>query len=84
MVLSIWRKQPKTVPTDKIIPLRVWDDSPSLRYMAFDFTMQFNDVLDPSKLEAGLDQLLDTGEWRQLGARLRANVRDIDLTCRMS
>lgn len=52
--------------------------------MAFDFTMQFNDVLDPSKLEAGLDQLLDTGEWRQLGARLRANVRDIDLTCRMS
>lgn len=78
MVLSsIWRKQPKTVPTDKIIPLRPWDDAPFLRYLGFDFTMQFNDVLDPSKLEAGLARLIDTGEWKQLGARLRVNVRII-------
>jgi len=80
MVLSsISRKQPKTVPTDKIIPLRAWDDAPFLRYLGFDFTMQFNDVLDPSKLQAGLARLIDTGEWRQLGARLRVNVRDIQI-----
>ena len=76
MVLStIWRKQPKTVSTDKIIPLRAWDNTPSFRYIGFDFTLQFNDVLDPSKLEAGLARLVETGEWRQLGARLRVNVR---------
>lgn len=46
-----------------------------LRSLAHDFTFRF-DVLDVEKLEAALDRLVKIGDWGQLGARLRLNVRD--------
>lgn len=69
------RARPATVPTDRVIPLRFWDDLHYLRNLAHDFTFRFDDVLDEAKLEAALDRLMKIGDWGQLGARLRLNVR---------
>ncbi|KAF2762411.1 hypothetical protein EJ05DRAFT_506143 [Pseudovirgaria hyperparasitica] len=71
-----WSKKPTapaTVPTDKIIPLHKMDDTPIFRSMAFYSTMRFDAVLDPEKLRGALETLLETGDWRKLGARLRLN-----------
>ncbi|KAL4924526.1 terpene cyclase/mutase family protein [Aspergillus undulatus] len=68
-----WHEEPETVPTDLIVPVRSWDDMRHIRSFTFDFTYRFDDVLDPSKLESSLGRLLEIGNWRQLGARLRRN-----------
>ncbi|KAJ5447453.1 hypothetical protein N7445_002274 [Penicillium cf. griseofulvum] len=67
------RKQPATVPTDRIIPLRYWDDLDYLRSLCHAFTFRFDDVLDTFKLEAALRRLMEIGDWGQIGARLRLN-----------
>ncbi|PWY87559.1 squalene cyclase [Aspergillus heteromorphus CBS 117.55] len=67
------RARPATVPTDRIIPLRYWDDLDYLRNLCHDFTFRFDAVLDASKLEAALSRLMEIGDWGQLGARLRMN-----------
>ncbi|KAF9882812.1 GTPase-activating protein [Aspergillus nanangensis] len=67
------RTRPETVPTDRVIPLRYWDDLHYLRSLCHDFTFRFDDVLDAAKLEAALDGLMNLGDWGQLGARLRLN-----------
>ncbi|KAA8643716.1 hypothetical protein EYZ11_006324 [Aspergillus tanneri] len=73
-VLSLFeRRRPETVPTDRVIPLRYWDDLHYLRSLCHDFTFRFDDVLDASKLEEALDRLMEIGDWGQLGARLRLN-----------
>ncbi|KAE8157211.1 hypothetical protein BDV40DRAFT_308887 [Aspergillus tamarii] len=73
-LLSIFgRTQPATIPTDRVVPLRYWDDLHYLRSLSHDFTFRFDDVLDASKLEAALDRLMEIGDWGQLGARLRLN-----------
>lgn len=69
------RTQPAIVTTDRVVPLRYWDDLDYLRSLCHDFTFRFDDVLDTEKLKAGLDQLTKIGDWGQLGARLRLNVR---------
>ncbi|RAK77051.1 LysR family regulatory protein [Aspergillus fijiensis CBS 313.89] len=66
-------RQVPTFPTDRIIPLRVWDDIPHLRSLVHDCTFGFDDVLDITKLREALHTLLHIGNWRQLGARLRLN-----------
>jgi hypothetical protein len=68
------RTAPATVPTDRIIPLRYWDDLHYLRSLCHDFTLRFDDVLDACKLETSLARLMEIGDWGQLGARLRLNV----------
>lgn len=74
-LLSIFgRTRPATIPTDRVVPLRYWDDLHYLRSLSHDFTFRFDDVLDASKLEAALDRLMEIGDWGQLGARLRLNV----------
>lgn len=67
--------QPATVPTDLIIPFHYWDDIPTTRSLCLDYTFRFDDVLDAEKIRAALDRLLEIGDWRKLGARLRRNVR---------
>ncbi|KAL2844054.1 hypothetical protein BJX68DRAFT_257301 [Aspergillus pseudodeflectus] len=69
------RSRPPTIPTDRIIPLRYFDDQRYLR-PCHDFTLRFDDVLDAPKLEAALDRLMEIGNWGQLGARLRQNDDD--------
>ncbi|KAE8353390.1 squalene cyclase [Aspergillus coremiiformis] len=70
---DLLRRRPATVPTDRIIPLRFWDDLPYLRAFSHDFTFRFDDVLDVTKLQDSLKRLLEIGDWGQLGARLRWN-----------
>ncbi|KAJ5502737.1 hypothetical protein N7463_005611 [Penicillium fimorum] len=54
-IFSIFgRKRPATVPTDRVIPLRYWDDLDYLRSLCHAFTFRFDDVLDAFKLEAAL------------------------------
>ncbi|KAJ5494875.1 hypothetical protein N7463_010962 [Penicillium fimorum] len=67
------RTQPQTVPTDRIIPLREWDDLHYLRSLCHDFTFRFDDLLDAARLETALGRLMEIGDWGQLGARLRLN-----------
>ncbi|TVY27660.1 Transcriptional regulator [Lachnellula hyalina] len=65
--------RPATVPTDTIIPLHSKDDTKSLRPFVLDFTLCFDDVLDAEKLRSSLERLMEIGDWRKLGARLRLN-----------
>lgn len=76
-LFSSRREQPATVASDKIVPLRSWDTALSMRGTVLDTALIFHDVLDISKLHDALDQLYSTGNWSQLGARLRQNVSHI-------
>lgn len=40
-----------------------------------DLTLRFDDVLDHEKMRLALVRLVELGNWRKLGARLRMNVR---------
>ena len=44
------------------------DDASFLRSIVLDFTLRFDDVLDPEKLSAALVRLMELGNWRKLGA----------------
>lgn len=65
------RSPPPIVPTDTIHPLRFVDE---LYPFAFDFSLVFDDALDPDLLQASAEAVLQREGWRQLGARLRRNV----------
>ncbi|TVY41307.1 Transcriptional regulator [Lachnellula subtilissima] len=65
--------RPAKVPTDTTIPLHSKDDTKSLRPFVLDFTLCFDDVLDAEKLRNSLERLMEIGDWRKLGARLRLN-----------
>lgn len=66
---------PPTVPTDEVIPLHILDGNRVVQAILLEFTYKFDDVLDVVKLRNSLNRLLEIGEWRKLGARLRLNVR---------
>lgn len=68
-------RAPETVPTDTVVPVPFMDDQQYGRTLCVHFTYQFNDVLDAEKLQRSLQRLLEIGEWRKLGARVRLNVR---------
>lgn len=65
---------PAIVPTDTVIPLHYWDDTFIMRALVVDLTFRFDDVLDPEKIRNALVRLMEIGNWRKLGARLRMNV----------
>lgn len=77
--------RPTKVPTDTVVPLFSKDDTATNRRIILDFTAGFNDVLDPEKLRGALARLMEIGDWRKLGARLRSNVKtSLDVqACRM-
>jgi hypothetical protein len=62
------------VDRDRVYPTHMLDDTPTLRGIVLTWTMCFNDVLDPDKLYAALSRLLEIGDWRKLGGRLRLKV----------
>jgi len=66
--------RPATVPTDMIIPLHYWDDLPYARAVCIDVMFRFDDVMDPEKIRMSLSRVLEIGDWKKLGARLRMNV----------
>ena len=57
-----------SMASDKIIPFRFFDDRPFL-------VLRFDDRLSPEKLRNSFEQLLSVGKWRQLGGRIRLDVR---------
>lgn len=61
-------------PTDTIVPMHFFDDTPPNRDMALCWTLRFNDVLDGDKLYDALERLFNREGWRKLGGRLRLNV----------
>lgn len=62
------------VTGDRILPLRFMDSSEVFTKIALDFTLRFDDVLDPDKLRLSLERLFQIGNWHQLGARYKKNV----------
>lgn len=65
---------PADVNSDDIYPLHMLDDTKTLRGIVVAWMLRFNDVLDHEKLHTSLANLLDNGDWRKLGGRLRKNV----------
>ena len=65
---------PARVPTDEVISLHVWDDSPLYRRIALYNLKVFDDVLDSEKLRGSLERLVSERTWRKLGGRLRKKV----------
>jgi hypothetical protein len=61
-------------PPDTVIPLHYEDDQAVNRSTNMTFTMRFDDVLDVGNLHSALLRLLEIGNWRKLGARLRKGV----------
>lgn len=67
---------PARVPTDEILAMYDFDARPQIRNIIIGWTLRFDDILDADKLGVSLSQLLEIGDWRKLGGRLRAKVRD--------
>lgn len=61
------------VPGD-IYPLYPFDSDKTNRCFV-SWLMRFNDVLDPEQLNNALARLLEIGDWKKLGGRLRWKVR---------
>lgn len=55
---------------EDIYPLHALDNSPDWVV----WVMRFNDVLDAQKLNDSLSRLLEIGDWRKLGGRIRCKV----------
>ena len=67
--------QTEQVSDDDVFPLHLLDDTPTLRGIVCAWTLRFDDVLDPGRLQESLSKLLNIGDWRKLGGRLRLSVR---------
>ncbi|KAF2501535.1 hypothetical protein BU16DRAFT_599526 [Lophium mytilinum] len=62
---------PAKSDNDDIYPVHMLDDTKTLRNIVVTSTLRFNDVLDAEKLHDSLSQLLEIGDWRKVGGRLR-------------
>jgi len=62
------------VETDDVYPVHMLDDTKTLRDIVIAWTLRFNDVLDAEKLHGSLSRLLEIGDWRKAGGRLRLKV----------
>lgn len=70
---------PDPVETDEVYPVHMLDDTKTLRTIVVTWTLRFNDVLDADALHSSLSRLLEIGDWRKLGGRLRLNVGFLNL-----
>jgi len=68
------RSPPSPVQTDDVYPVHMLDDTKTLRGIVVTWTLRFNDVLDADKLHGSLSRLLEIGDWRKVGGRLRLKV----------
>lgn len=71
-------QQPTDFESD-IYPVHLLDNAKTFRnYESYLF--RFNDVLDSKKLYSSLSRLLEIGNWRKVGGRLRLKVCIMDIT----
>ncbi|KAH5266811.1 hypothetical protein HBI72_078730 [Parastagonospora nodorum] len=64
---------PSPYEHDHVYPVHVLDDTPTMRGILLTWTLCFNDVLDADKLQSSLARLVEIGDWRKLGGRVRLN-----------
>lgn len=76
----LFQRTPKRIDTDHVYPVHMLDDTKTLRSIVITWTLQFNDVLDPELLRHSLARLLEIGDWRKVGGRLRLKVCYAHLT----
>ncbi|KAK2608720.1 hypothetical protein QQS21_002709 [Conoideocrella luteorostrata] len=76
MAILGWLKKPAAAA--EVSDTSDWDEYPvhlmdgsKLNHKVFGWTMRFNDVLDADMLHSALTRLLEIGDWRKLGGRLR-------------
>src|SRR3569833_1691799 len=67
--------KPAVIPTDTIVPVHYFDDNAINRSVLLYMTLRFDHVLDPDRLHRSLERLMELGDWRKLGSRLRMTVR---------
>lgn len=65
---------PSPYNKDIIYPVHALDDTKTFRNLLITWTLRFNDVLDAEKLRSSLARLLEIGDWRKIGGRLRLKV----------
>jgi len=68
---------PTPYADDDVLPVHTLDDTKTFRSIIITWTLCFNDVLDADRLRSSLAKLLENGDWRKLGGRLRLNVSGI-------
>lgn len=63
------------VPTDEVMPVHYFDDTPIFRNSIGCMLIRFDDVLDPDQLRKALAQVPTLpGGWNKLGGRVRLNA----------
>ena len=77
---QLWTPSVKEITSSEqsdedVYPLHMLDDTKTLRGIVVTWTLHFDDVLDPELLKHSLERLLEIGDWKKLGGRLRMNVR---------
>lgn len=60
---------------DEVYPLFFLDNLSTGRVIVLSEALRFDAVLDPIKLRDGLTRLIQQGDWRKLGGRLRTQVK---------
>ncbi|KAH8890547.1 hypothetical protein GQ53DRAFT_688778 [Thozetella sp. PMI_491] len=65
------KENPPTADTDEVYPLFFLDNLSTGRVIVLSEALRFDAVLDPIKLRDGLTRLIQQGDWRKLGGRLR-------------
>ncbi|OAL55144.1 hypothetical protein IQ07DRAFT_607592 [Pyrenochaeta sp. DS3sAY3a] len=56
---------------DDVYPVHALDDTKTFRNTLITWTICFNDQLDAERLRSSLSRLLELGDWRKIGGRLR-------------
>ncbi|KAL5361455.1 hypothetical protein BJX96DRAFT_185294 [Aspergillus floccosus] len=62
------KSPPPRIATDTVVPLNKVD---YLYDGTMELVLRFDDVLDPERLRQSLSRLLEIGNWRKVGARVR-------------
>lgn len=68
------RTQPPLQSGDTVYPVHMLDESKTIRDIVVAWTLRFDDVLDADKLHTSLSLLLEIGDWKKIGGRLRLKV----------
>lgn len=63
-------------PEEIVYPIHSLDDT-KVNQCIVTWMMRFNDVLDPKRLNEALSKLLNIGDWKKLGGRLRYKVNTL-------
>lgn len=59
---------------DDVYPVHMLDNTKTLKDIVVTWTLRFDDVLNADMLHASLSRLLEIGDWRKVGGRLRLKV----------